>query len=366
MNQKAKQNYNLCYPKAAAVFKGLSAVLMFFATLFAFIYVINTLKATGSAASSNVNVMGLGSSYFMLMALPLFVLTGMAIVWTVAFIRSTNPANNGRILDSASVSTMTSSMIGAFVCLISTIFSLTLIKPLDTGIKYYESITSRSGGYYGGSSSNSSNIKAALDNMKYLKFLLIFMIIILILGTISLIITSVVRKVFYSSVEKTFKGEAEQCKAAMPFVIMNFVNAVIKLATIVLFILLLTMSGGNGSTEYVTTKLDGMMLTSIIFIMLFLAAGIGGSIIEALLVKKYDSSLKNPYGGAAYGTPYGYPNPTVTQTQQNNFTGYRPPQSYPEAAAAADTNTAAQNVCPSCGTANDGSSIFCRTCGAKL
>ena len=330
-------------------------------TLFAALLIITTIVYASQVSSSmskmsmvwrSSDILGWTTVILLLVCLPLFVLIGTGVLWCVSLFRSGKPDSDSSLLGSSAVSSITSSAIAAVVCAALFISDFITIGYVDSSISSLNSMSS----YYSQYDSYSGGIYASqIDMMSFFKTVLIICLVLLAFGTVSLIITSIARKMFYSSVEKVFKGEASSTKAASLFSIMKFANIAIRVGIIVVSIMLIskTNSAGMGMFDWTLT----------IFEFLTLAAGSIACVIEAMMAKKFTASLNAPT--APEYAPYppqdnysGYGSEAVTQ--QADYTGYEPAQQEYQAPVQE------QPVCPACGAPDNGTASFCRNCGNRL
>lgn len=361
MNQIAKQLYRNSNPIVPAVLRGIEIGILFLSTLF---FTISLLSGV------NINLIETeaffsASSIILFMLLPLFVLVGTGILWMCAFINSAKPSNDGRILSSASVSSLTSSSIASFVCLPLTILDIMAAVAVSRRIKYLESMFSNnryssSNDFYGNSGYYDYRLRDELNYTKTMHGVMVVFAIILIVGMICLIITSISRKNYYTSVEKTFRGELFCCQTTGLYFVMKIINTVIRLAVLINTIILLSSSisysDKNGSSG---PSGNGLLITAMVFLFIALSVGMIGNIFEGLLVKRYGNSLADSQRRGFYGAP--------VQPQQV----YYPEQDYQRQNNASRTEAADMYenetvFCPNCGTPGNVTSRFCSRCGNQI
>ena len=100
-----------------------------------------------------------------------------------------------------------------------------------------------------------------------------------------------------------------------------------------------------------------MVITAMVFLLIALAVGIIGNILEGVLVKRYSNALMNPYGASAQPMQYYY---GTRQPEESFLEQDYTPQD------AANTHGTSAVVCPQCGTPDYGSSRFCSRCGTQI
>ena len=303
------------------------------------------------------DILGWTTVILLLVCLPLFVLIGTGVLWCVSLFRSGKPDSDSSLLGSSAVSSITSSAIAAVVCAALFISDFITIGYVDSSISSLNSMSGYYDSLYDGYGYSGNYYASQIDMMSFFKTVLIICLILLAFGTVSLIITSIARKMFYSSVEKVFKGEASSTKAASLFSIMKLANIAIRVGIIIVSIMLIskTNSAGMGMFDWTLT----------IFEFLTLAAGSIACVIEAMMAKKFTASLNAPSAPTPEYAPYppqdnysGYGSEAVTQ--QADYTGYEPVQQEYQAPVQE------QPVCPACGAPDNGTASFCRNCGNRL
>ena len=339
MNLQAKKSFTNNFSKATAILKIVAAFPTFLSALLFFIALCSGNEMFSSISMQN-GASGAAAYLILLLFMPMIVLVVMDIVWAVSFFRSFSAKSDGRILDAVSTSSLTSSLIGAFACFAGTFLSFGVAVYYDQMLK---------GRRY------SSYNREQVDYYSLWQGIFVFLGIILILGIICLVLNSVFRKLFYSSVEKTFKDEQQACRAATPYMVMRIAGAAIKLALIVLCIILLVQIG----THSTTLKTPGTLaIVSLVFGIIALVVGIISNIFEALMVYRFSSSFAAPtdyrgYGdqyGAAYAAPYGAP------VQQDHIPYVNSAEMPQEECI----------YCRECGAPNSASSQFCLRCGSRI
>ncbi len=335
----AKAYFSKGHAKTLGVFKIIGAVLMIVAVIMIFASGSNSVSL-GIMGSFGAGVASVGA--ILLEMIPILILIGMAIAWTVSLSRSTDPTNDGSILRSVSASSLTLSIVGFMAS-----FSVMLIL--------IGAVTARS------SSQVSSPVLIAGSD----KASGIISLILTGIGVLCLLPTAILRNTFYCNVQKSMNENTFYTGGASAYGAFKIINAIVKggFGILMTVSLIRMLSAARGSAP-------ATVIILLICIILAFLVGAAGNVIEALMAFGFKKAAAVPNAPGAYyppQTPYQNTYPTY-QDPAAAYPGYASPYDsapyYPDNTPA-QPQTSAQ-FCPNCGTPAKNGSAFCEFCGQRL